>query len=574
MKHLLCCLAIGLPQFLFAQFLYNPYFAEQQLVPCPFDNNQTILEPVGWRVYQTTNDAWDGPYDSTRCISVEPNFASYGFNLPLDQIDPEKPVFIKALLDVYPSPQPFEKNWLYNHNTCFELSPNCPPFLNTANCTQDICSGVFIGIAIPDSMGNPGATTRYQTGLAHLGNASWPNFCTVGIENCFPTEKFDQQYLRDYVIKLSFPPGADLSGHKIFFHLINLSQVDNSIGYLTNVEVNQFHFNNGIYTIDIQEAGNSWTNNYLMLYTDPGYPSAQNPSYVEAKPNPNTPLPQTILLTVNEFQNLDIQPFTYFRGALVEGSDSVRHQAILVNNGGELCFNFIDLIFNGGDEFRHQKGVLSMHNPFSCMQFRDKSALRVTEGATLHYGQDGAGMLALCTGGTLAIERNATLVIDAILNLSECSDNPTPQQIYMDLLPGARLVFTENARLTNRFSVDQQMKLNVRMLGGTIQDELLAPADKALIVREYPVVPANWEDQIDFFPNPVAEQGTLRYISGTAETVLLEWIDITGRTLLSTPFQAQKGMNEWPIQTPEQAGFYFLRVSAGNNAMVKKIQGL
>jgi hypothetical protein len=51
------------------------------------------------------------------------------------------------------------------------------------------------------------------------------------------------------------------------------------------------------------------------------------------------------------YQTLEIQPFTHLRGALVQGSDTLRHILNLVNNGGNFCLNFLDLIFSGINEW-------------------------------------------------------------------------------------------------------------------------------------------------------------------------------------------------------------------------------
>ncbi len=193
---------------------------------------------------------------------------------------------------------------------------------------------------------------------------------------------------------------------------------------------------------------------------------------------PNSAEQEVINLVVDPFQTLEIQPFTYLIGALVAGSDTLRHQVNLVNNGGDICLNFVDFVVDGGDEFRHGGGSLYMNNAFSCMQFRHESALRVLEGATLHYGNNGAGMLALCRQLDRAGAQCHALVVDGILNLAECNDAIPPQQLYMDLPPGSKLIFTDQARLTNRFSQGQQMHLNVRMLGGEIDDAALAPEDR------------------------------------------------------------------------------------------------
>jgi hypothetical protein len=253
------------------------------------------------------------------------------------------------------------------------------------------------------------------------------------------------------------------------------------------------------------------------------------------------------------------------RGGLVQGSDSVRHTVNLVNNNGSFCLNFVDLIFEGGDRYIHNGGDLDMNNSFSCMQFRRGSALRVGAGQTLHYGSNGSGMLALCAGGSLELEPGATLVVDCILNLSECNNDLPPQQIYMDLPPGTRLAFTENARLTNRFSLGQQMKLNVRMLGGTLDDALLSPDDRAVINRIWPAPAPDFSENAVLAPNPFSENINLRFNAAAAGQLRLRLTDVGGRVVFDKTASAAEGMNEWELPAPAglASGAYFFIAEMG-----------
>jgi hypothetical protein len=340
------------------------------------------------------------------------------------------------------------------------------------------------------------------------------------------------------------------------------------------VDTDNYNFSTGEYDVNVAEVatgGGSFFENFLLQYTAPTFPSAQDPSYIIGSVTPNTPEQQVINLVVDEFQTLEIQPFTYLVGALAEGSDTLRHQVNLVNNGGDICLNFVDFVMDGGEEYRHGSGTMSFNNAFSCMQFRNESALRVLEGASLHYGNNGAGMLALCAGGTIAIERNATLTVDCTLNLAECNDAIPPQQIYMDLPAGARLIFTGQSRLTNRYSQGQQMLLNVRMLGGSIDDYALSLEDQALIRRIYPEPAPEFDDNVVIAPNPFGSTFTLTYIAGETENMKLHWSNISGQIVLEERLQAVRGLNEWQPETPPEAGIYLLTLEAEAGRTIRKV---
>lgn len=274
---------------------------------------------------------------------------------------------------------------------------------------------------------------------------------------------------------------------------------------------------------------------------------------------------------MDEYQSLEIQPFTNIRGALVEGSDSVRHIANLVNMGGDFCANFIDFVVSGGGEYRHGGGHITMHNPRSCMQFRTGSALRVLEGSTLYYGNDGAGMLVLCPSSTIALERNATLVMDGLLNLIYCKEDLGDQQVYIDLPPGAKLVFTNNARISNEFSLGRQTLLNVRMLGGTLDDTALEILDRTFIRRVYPEPSISFRDNLGLFPNPFTEFLNLSYLSGNEEALQLTWVNLSGQTVLTETFRAQKGMNEWQPELPNSTGMFLLTIAGESGTAIRKV---
>ncbi len=552
----------------FGQFYYLTFFSPFDTLPCPFDNSQTLIIPQGWYLYQTTDDTWEGPVDSSRCISVEPVGVFGQSRIDLEQIDPQKALFARAKASEFAGMDNLEPNYLYNANISFHVSDTAVIPVDGTNCVEDVCTGLFTAIAVP-------GTERIQTGLLNNGNYP-PDYLYRDVTTCFPTEYFFNQQMKEFVLKFRFPSGTDLAGHYLYMDYASIEPANSTPGLVTEVTAGPDNYNSttGEYDINIADAvsgGGFFYENFILQYTAPTFPSAQNPSYVVGSIDPNSPEQEVINLVVTPFQALEIQPFTYLIGALVAGSDTLRHQVNLVNNGGDICLNFVDFVVDGGDEFRHGGGSLYMNNAFSCMQFRHESALRVLEGATLHYGNSGAGMLALCAGSTIALERNATLVVDCILNLAECNDAIPPQQLYMDLPPGSKLIFTDRARLTNRFSQGQQMHLNVRMLGGEIDDAALAPEDRELIRRVYPEPSRDFADNVAITPNPFVDVLTLHYLAGNPESVTLRWTNVNGQFIRKETLDAVRGPNEWQPAMPEAAGVYLLAVEGESGKATIKV---
>lgn len=542
-----------------AQFFYYTFFDEYETKPCLFDATKTISQPKNWIVYQTLNGAWDGPIDSSRCIAATVS-GSTGMKIDLTQIDPTRPLFVRAKAQEFFFTPSLTPNSLFNLNFYGTVSDTSIHIKTGANCVESVCSGVFLGINIPGEVRNQsGLMTQYGI--------------NVEIGTCFPSEFFLEQTVRDLVLKFQFEANAVLTNRSLQLSYIQINESIGEIGYVTEAIAAPFNYNVGTSTYELNIAETvpfSFSQAFLMLYTQLGFPSAANPSYVEARPEPNSKVQETINLNVESFQSLEIQPFTYLRGALVEGNDTLRHIANLVNNGGDICFNFIDLVFNGG-EYRHHAGTLTMQSPFSCMQYRSGSALRVMEGAEFYYGHEGMGMLALCANSSIILERGATLTFDGVLNMSECNDLLPSQQLNMDLPPGARLIFTKDAHLTNQFSKDRGMKLNVRMLGGTLDDSALSPEDRALIQRIYPEPEANLADNLRVSPNPFDATLNLEWNAALSETLQVDWLDAQGKLWWTEKRSVEQGLNTWLVAPNVPAGVYFLRFSGGSGWFVKKV---
>lgn len=543
-----------------AQLLPNPTLITTTL-PCPFDPSVEVTQPVGWRLYQTLDGKWDGPIDSTVCVSVEQLYIWGAIKIDLDQIDAARPLFIRCLLDD-DNKIPLTPDWLFLAQGYLEQGQ---VQLNQSNqCENGICTGVIAGIEIPDETGDSTQLRQYV--------GPYEDFYYAAYSTCMPTEKFSENYLREFIFKIqadtSATPPQDFSVTASYMNLEMMYE----IGHIFDVTVPEFLWTGQEYHADLQYFSFDGWYNYLFMYGADTYPSLANPHFIDATPEENSPEPKVINLQVNEFESAYFQPFTYLRGGLVEGSDSVRHEANLVNLGGNLCLNFIELIFEQNTSYVHHGGQIDITGSSGCMQFRNGGALEVADGATLHYGQQGHGMFALRTGGTIKIGKGATLLIDNTLALfpyrSDPAD-PETRQVYMELNPGATLAFGPHARIMRKFNPEEDMRLNIYMNGGALDLGNLPAEDRALLNLIYPSPAPNIAGNILLSPNPASDVLQCRYLAEGPSELRLEVVNSQGQALRQLVFETGKGYNFLEIPVADLAkGWYALRVfDAGKGAV-------
>lgn len=565
MRYLFLLLAAGAVGLLSAQqWLPNYLFVPLETRVCPFDSTIVIQQPSNWEIYQTTNGFWDGPRDSSVCISA---YTTVPWNAQIDlgQVNPQEPLFVRSLLDSFVSDPVFlQPNYQYAIISNTALLPDTLPLRFGTDCPEGLCTGVWLGISIPDSAGNTAAAMRWHSGMP-TGYYNPPN-----VSACLPTEYFPDQSLRQFLLKFSFDTLANLDGYTLELQSAQVEPLWFPPNYLSSVVAEPFNWNGSFYEVPISQTSNGWNDiNFLALHDDTSYPDALHPTWIEFRPEPNTETLQTIALNVEMYQTLEFQPFTYIRGALVEGSDSVRHTAVLENNGGNWCINWLDVIFGGVDEYRHNGGSVEVNNPVSCLQFRDQSTLRIGENAVLDYGNRGAGMLAFCGGARIVLEPGATLELDAMLQISDCSADGNAPPVAVELHPGSLLRFSENAWLTNRFAPD--MRLAVHLLGGTLDDSALSAGEKALIERVYPEASPDFGQNIQLSPNPFSHTLNVQYTAGQAEKLSVRWINPAGQTVAQEVFSAQKGINVWEMRPSIADGFYFVQMESASGRCVRKV---
>ena len=207
-----------------------------------------------------------------------------------------------------------------------------------------------------------------------------------------------------------------------------------------------------------------------------------------------------------------------------------------------------------------------MHGPSACMQFLNGGKLKIADNAHFTYGHQGYGILLLKTGSTIEIGKNASLTFDGDLFLRERKSDQEAQQIYMTLRPESHLAFTGNATVTNKYSIDNSIKLNIYMKGGTIDLSELDEHERSLIHLIYDEPFDNPDDNLTVSPNPLEENRLhFQYIVSSEQDANAEIYSTDGRLVSSVPVSLQKGLNDLSLSLPaDSKGMFILAVTGAD----------
>lgn len=537
-----------------AQSLPNDNLHLVSTIPCPFDTTVEVVHPNFWLPYQTLDGHWDGPIDSTKCISVTPITGPNSIEIDLNQIDPARPLFIRCLLDD-DAKIPLNPDWIFLVQG--KMYPKGQTqFIQTNQCADALCTGIIVGIEIPDETGD--STNR----RIYVGPEE--NMFYGGYATCLPTEKFEENYLREYIFKIQVDTANIPSQNFAVRWFDSYLEMIYGIGHVYEVLAPEWTWDGNSYELEGYILANDGGENYLFMYGADTYPSLDNPYFIDGMPIVNSIEPKTININIYNYQSAYFQPFTYLRGGLVEGSDSIRHEVDLVNWGGNICINFVELIFEENTSYVHHGGQLDFSGETACMQFRTGGALVVADSATLHFGPGGHGMLALRPGGTIEIGKGGALLIDNMLMLTPYHPDPADpetRQVYMELNPGATLAFGPHARIMRKFNPEEDMRLNIYMNGGTLDLGNLPAEDRALINLIYPAPAPNIADNILLSPNPASDVLQCRYLAEGYSELRLEVVNNQGQVVRQQVVETGKGYNFFEIPVADLAkGWYALRV--------------
>ncbi len=533
-----------------------PGFAVSDTItmPCPQDTTVNILTYVDWEAYQTVDDTWNGPRDTTVCVDLA-HVIGIGVHprIPVDQIDAARPVFLRARFDddtVLPLTSDNQYTFSFSAfiNTLFE----------TGDCPGGPCTGVQAAVRIPSADGT-GTDLRWY-------EAAWQEdpWSAFPFALCVPTEKFAVNELREYILsfKISNPqPGQFI---QYFWSDVIDQDLFGSLVRLTPDILPQYNMGPQSYSFE----GWGWQN-FLVMHADTTYPDGNHIFNLDFSPVPNQAVQTEVTVNLMPYTGFNFQPFTQLRGGLVEGNDTLRHPLTVVNNGADLCLGWeiVELIWNGGDRYVHHDGHLEFGGRNSCFMFQPGSTLEVAPGSTFQYGLNGRGMLALINGSRLRIGTGGELVMHGTLVIKEAPGVIEAQDWQLTLGPGERLSFAPGSRIHNAFSIDGRMKLIVTLDGGSIDISGLGPEDRPkVVVIELPK--EEWTD-LRVLGNPAHDELVLTFSVREEGTVGLRAIDALGRRVADRVVTVLPGENRLslPLHGMRQ-GAYILELTFGQERRV------
>ena len=568
MKKTLFLLLLGTAMVLpvFSQYIIVPNSGFLQLseVECPYNSEADVMWLREWKIYQTLDDTWDGPIDSTRCISIQDS-GNYNSIIDLQQIDPDRALFIRQTLsDEIGLLRP---DFAYNFNAQIRLSDSDTLSIGSL-CSDDLCSGAIGVVEIPDENG---------TGKIQRINTS--NFSSINgystVQNCFVTEYFDENILREVILKFSF--SDEVLDGELTLYGMNVESPVFEVNPVQEVVFPPSTFSGESYSANLIEVVQPEAFVYdeapfIFLHDPAVYPTIGNVTFIEARPEIATEEPLNLRANFEGYQSVFFQPYTGIRGALVDPEDTLRHRFTLVGENMDICFpTVVELVVGDGAEVEFRSGNIHFGGPTSCIMLRDGGAIVIPDHTRFTYG-DGVGALGLDKGGTIRIGQGSELIINNTAILPNYIDGPD-QQVYMELHPGSRLTFGEQSRLIRKGHVeDGQMLLNVYMKGGILDDSRLSARDRRLINRIYPENADNSPDWLRILGNPLRNELTFSVDIQLPDTPVSWRIkDLNGRSLKSGQFIPMAGLNQETINLGSiSGGMYLLEVQQLSEKVVDK----
>lgn len=412
----------------------------------------------GWELFQTEDNNYNGIHTLDFCGAYADNAFKY-FNADLD-----KAIFIKNTVEQIPL-EPNQSYTIQSENV-FGYSAD---FSDPNLCGQGICQGAIIEVEVPDDPNDlddlPEIRTHYLEAVYVDGLLRMP---------CFASEYFENQKIVSFIIRV-FPQGIQGNIQYPYLELWKSEQIQEiDTAYLLD-DV----FNNNIYFYNDFSA-------YMVMHDPLSFPSAQNVTFAEAASDVDNTQVQDITIGMSNYSTLVFQPFTDIRGALIEGSETERHNVILTLENANVCitYYFFEIVMEPGDELAITKANVMM-NHGSCIRIEKDATLRINENSHFDYGYNGEGMIALNSGSSLILEKNASIEFNSIFSMWENPWEETPSNIEIYVNPGNKLVFGKYSSIANK-SIDNRMKLVIHANGGLVDLSGLSDEDLEHVIVVYP----------------------------------------------------------------------------------------
>ncbi len=530
----------------------DAYTAEDTV--CIWDNTVSFTTTKKYTAYQTTDNTFNGPIDSNYCVSLRYEEAFSGLSFWPADFDLSRSIYIKAQINDNEQ-IPLEKDAVYMLEEDFLNSTDGLIFGN--DCPELICSGLIIGITIPDS------TLTSDTTRWHVISGDSYDYNT-----CFATEKFEDQKLNSLIYKFTINPDLVEVAKDYSPPYINqlgdvqlITDLTNVYGNYVGGEYNVYDYYFLSYPIGV------------LKYDNLTYPSTSYFDYIDVSPNPNTTDVQIINLTINEGYTLLTQPYVQLRGAQVEG-DTLRHEVNLINNGGTFCVSVAEMIFDGNTHYIFKKGAMDLYSPMSCLMFRNGASIEVADDGHLAYGKNGTGVLGLGSGGTIKIGKNASLTINNRVSIIKNPNSVYSGDIYMNLNKGSKLTFGQGASITNDEKSLSGGHLCIYMNGGELDMSGLDDFSRQLIRLIYPEQEKTMSANMHVYPNPVQNSFTVEIVSVEATTGEINITGLNGAVICTKKYELEAGINAIKIQIQDlKPGAYTIQcktnAESGSTTFVK-----
>lgn len=530
----------------------DAYTAEDTV--CIWDNTVSFTTTKRYTAYQTTDNTFNGPIDSNYCVSLRYEEAFSGLSFWPADFDLSRSIYIKAQINDNEQ-IPLEKDAVYMLEEDFLNSTDGLIFGN--DCPELICSGLIIGITIPDS------TLTSDTTRWHVISGDSYDYNT-----CFATEKFEDQKLNSLIYKFTINPDLVEVAKDYSPPYINqlgdvqlITDLTNVYGNYVGGEYNVYDYYFLSYPIGV------------LKYDNLTYPSTSYFDYIDVSPNPNTTEVQIINLTINEGYTLLTQPYVQLRGAQVEG-DTLRHEVNLINNGGTFCVSVAEMIFDGNTHYIFKKGAMDLYSPMSCLMFRNGASIEVADDGHLAYGKNGTGVLGLGSGGTIKIGKNASLTINNRVSIIKNPNSVYSGDIYMNLNKGSKLTFGQGASITNDEKSLSGGHLCIYMNGGELDMSGLDDFSRQLIRLIYPEQEKTMSANMHVYPNPVQNSFTVEIVSVEATTGEINITGLNGAVIYTKKYELEAGINAIKIQIQDlKPGAYTIQcktnAESGSTTFVK-----
>lgn len=527
-----------------AQSIPNSGFLNPQPVPCPADTTQTVMGYPEWEAYQTFNDKWDGPIDTTICIDI--GQTSSQATIPFYQTDLNRKVFLRSKMDSSTFPQ-LQPHFVYSIVDDLNIPLNMTLDTSSA-CPNGMCSGAITVVEVPDSSGLAYSTREYKGALTN----DW--ISTQNFNTCFASEKFVDQKVIEHILSFkTISMGADqeLVVDRSRFASWLGDQVVLNDGNIESARSGQFEY----------PLLNQFTN-FIVAYQETSYPSPDSVSYLELTPDPNVSTQSMIDLTIGSRVGLHYELFAQFQGALVLG-DTIRHNINVINYGEQCVSSLVEIVWNGGNRFTFAGGNVDFGGASACFQFGSGGTLAVADNATFNYGAPGRGILALRTGAEVEIGRDAELIIYNKLYLQEYWEETQSQNIEMTLGQGSRLTFAPGACIDNSNSISQNMKLVVYLDGGFVDLNGLSPTDRDKVIVKR--LAQESETALTLFGSIASDQLEFELLTRSFETAELNIFSSNGAYIKSVSVVLEKGPNRILLDLSGMSnGLYILEAIHGD----------